>query len=62
MPENSRFSIFVLDGEVSDFSDIDTPYLRYEGLSWADAVELARLSFTQGFTVCIWQLSDGDSG
>lgn len=53
--ENDKFTVIVVDGEAADLGNFSTDSVRYDGLSWADSVELARLSFTQGFEVIIWK-------
>jgi len=58
--DNSRFCVVVVDGEAQDMGDFDTPSIRYDGLSWEESVQLARLSFEQGFEIVIWKLDDGN--
>lgn len=55
MDEKFRFTVIPIDGGPEDIDDIITPSIRYDGLSWAESVELARLSFLQGYTVVIWK-------
>lgn len=57
---DGRFTVIVVDGHAADFSDVYTDSVRYDGLSWPDSVELARLSFTQGFEVIVWKQDDDD--
>lgn len=54
------FTVLVVDGDVVDYADVGTQALRYDGLSWTDSIELVRLSFMQGYTVCIWRQEGGD--
>lgn len=56
------FSVIVIDGDFADASDYlsGTSSIRYNGLSWADSVELARMSFTQGFEIVIWKQDESD--
>ena len=55
---DGRFVVTVYAGDI--FDDC-APALRYGGLTWADSIELVRLSFEQGFTVVIW-LWEGCNG
>lgn len=57
--DNSRFCVVVVDGKAADLCSIDTPSLRYDGLSWEESAQLARLSFEQGFEIVIWKSDDG---
>lgn len=52
-------TVICVDGEAADLGDFSTPSLRYDNLSWNEAVDLARLSFAQGFEIVIWNLDDG---
>ena len=53
------FSVLAIDGGVMEWAeDATTPYLRYDGLTWTEAVELCRISFKNGFRCVIW-LADG---
>lgn len=58
MGENELFTVIVVDGEVANLCDIDTPSIRYDGLSWDESVQLARLSFAQGFEIVIWKIDN----
>lgn len=55
------FSVTAVDGPYFDAIDPDTDSLRFDGLTWDDAVALARLSFMQGFQVVIWATEDGEN-
>lgn len=57
-----RFCLLVCDGDVLEISDPYAPYLRYDVGSWQEAVEIFRLSFKQGFSVCIWPNDDQGGG
>lgn len=50
-----RFVVIPIDGGPEDIDNICAPSIRYDGLSWDESVELARLSFLQGYTVVIWR-------
>ena len=52
------YTVVVVDGDAADLTDIYTDSVRYDGLTWADSIELARLSFTQGFEIVIWKQSN----
>lgn len=54
------FTVIVIDGEATDLCDIDTPSIRYDGLTWDESVQLARLSFVQGFEIVIWKMGKAD--
>ena len=51
-----KFTVIVVDGVACDMGDFSTPSVRYDGLSWTESVELARLSFGQNFEVVIWKI------
>lgn len=53
------FTVVVIDGEASEMCEPYTNLLRYDGLTWADSVELVRLSFAQGFQAVIWRQEGG---
>lgn len=56
-----RFVVIVIDGEAADMGDFSTPSIRYDNLTWEESVQLARLSFSQGFEIVVWKLdNDGD--
>ena len=57
--DQERFTVFVVDGEAADIGDFDTPSIRYDDLSWEESVQLARLSFNQGFEIVVWKI-DGN--
>ena len=57
---NERFTIMVIDGDAIDLADPETPVIRYDGLSWDDAVYLCRLSFNQGYELVLWRMDGGE--
>lgn len=57
--DQERFTVIVVDGETADIGDFDTPSIRYDDLSWEESVQLARLSFNQGFEIVVWKI-DGN--
>ncbi len=57
--DQERFTVIVVDGEAADIGDFDTPSIRYDDLSWEESVQLARLSFNQGFEIVVWKI-DGN--
>ncbi len=60
---DERFDVIALDGDIFDFvEDPTTPYLKYQHLTWEEAVELCRLSFRQGFRCILWQTGDMEHG
>ena len=57
--DQERFTVIVVDGEAADIGDFDTPSIRDDDLSWEESVQLARLSFNQGFEIVVWKI-DGN--
>lgn len=55
MFEGQRFTVLAVDGAFLDAADPGTDALRFDGLTWEEAVELARLSFDQGYQIVIWR-------
>lgn len=49
------YSVTVINGNYLDAADIETETLHYDGLSFDEAVELCRLSFSQGYECVIWR-------
>lgn len=58
MQNDDRFDLLVLDGDVSDVNDPTTSALRYNNLSWEQSVQLAGLSFREGYVVVIWKKTE----
>lgn len=56
MQNDGRFTVIVVDGDAGDLGDFSTPSIRYDGLTWEDSVQLARLSFKQGFEIVVWKV------
>lgn len=56
MKNDDRFTVIVVDGEAADLGNFDTPSVRYDDLTWEQSVELAKLSFTQGFEIVLWKV------
>ena len=54
------FTVIPVDGEAVNVGDLETESLRYDGLTWDEAVELCRLSFLQGFECIIWKIEAGE--
>ena len=50
------FTVIPVDGEAVNLCDCVTESLRYDNLTWDEALELVRLSFLQGFEVIIWKI------
>lgn len=55
MFEGQRFTVLAVDGTFLDAADPGTDALRFDGLTWEEAVELARLSFDQGYQIVVWR-------
>ena len=47
------YTVFAIEGDFRHFMDSDCGYLKYEGLSWDEAVGLCRISFRQGYQCVI---------
>lgn len=56
MKNDDRFTVIVVDGESADLGNFDTDSIRYDNLTWDESVQLARLSFTQGFEIVLWKV------
>lgn len=54
--DGEKFTVIVVDGEAADMGDFATPSIRYDGLTWEQSVELAKLSFAQGFEIVLWKI------
>lgn len=53
------FTVIPVDGAAISAAEPMTQSLRYDGLTWTEAVELCRLSFAQGFECIIWKQEGG---
>ena len=58
MFENQLFTVIAIAGAFLDAADAGTDSLRFDGLTWDEAVTLARLSFGQGYEIVIWQVEE----
>ena len=58
MFEGRHFTVIPIDGSFLDVLGAETDSLRYDGLTWEEAVTLIELSFTQGFEVVIWLIPE----
>lgn len=58
MNDSIRFTVLAVDGSFFDVGELGTDSLRFDELTWDNAVDLARLSFAQGFQIIIWQAED----
>ena len=60
---DGQFCVIVVSGNAADLCDLSTESLRFDALSWEESVELARLSFLQGYEIIVWKQDDeGDGG
>ena len=50
------YTVLPINGSFLDVLDPGTESLRYDGLSWEEAVELWRISFNQGYECVIWRV------
>ena len=58
---DDRYSIYVINGDVFEWADDPyTPSLMFRELTWEKAVELAHLSFEEGYEVVIWRSDRGN--
>ena len=53
-----HFVVIPVDGEAIEAGDPYTNSLRYDNLTWDEAVELVRLSFLQGYECIIWKMAE----
>ena len=53
-----RFSLVVIDGDITDFLNIETQYLRYENIEWEEVTTLCASAFKQGFQCAVIKQSD----
>ena len=59
--KEDRYSIYIINGDVFAWAeDPYTPSLMFRELSWEKAVELAHLSFAEGYEVVFWKSEKGD--
>ena len=58
MFEGQRFTVLAIDGAFLDAADPGTDSLRFDGLTWDEAVYLARLSFDQGYQIVVWRMAE----
>ena len=56
--EGHYYTVIPVEGAAIEAGDPYTNSLRYDNLTWEEAVELVRLSFLQGFECIIWQMVD----
>ena len=58
------FTVIVVDGDFFNAFEIcsGTDSIRFDGLTWKDSMELARLSFMQGFEIVIWRQVEDEGG
>ena len=47
------FTVFAVDGDFRSFEELETNYMRYDKLSWEEAITLCLLSFRQGYQVIV---------
>ena len=50
-----KYKVLVFQGDVEAIIDPYSPALSFDGIAWEEAVELCRLSFTQGYGAVIWR-------
>ena len=58
MNENQLYTVIAIDGAFLDAADSNTDSQRFHGLTWEEAVTLARLAFGQGFEIVLWQVEE----
>lgn len=62
MGDEMRFVVVAVDGDPADIDNICIPSIRYGNLTWAESVELARISFRQGYCIIVWRQEEGGGG
>lgn len=60
MFENQLFTVIAIAGAFLDAAAAGTDSLRFDNLTWEEAVTLARLSFEQGFEIVVWRMPEAD--
>lgn len=60
MFEDQLFTVISVNGSFLDAADPGTDSLRFDNLTWEEAVELAKLSFSQGFELVLWRMPEAD--
>lgn len=60
MFEGQLFTVTAVNGSFLDAADYSTDSLRFDNLTWEEAVELARLSFLQDYEIVIWRMPEAD--
>ncbi len=61
--DDFTYTVLPINGSFLDVLDPGTESLRYDDLTWDEAVELCRLSFLQGFECVIWRTTEnGEAG
>ena len=56
---DGSYTVIAVDGHAVDAWVPETMSVRYDRLSWEEATQLMRLSFTQGFECILWKTPDG---
>lgn len=66
MDDRMRFTVIPIDGGPEAINDICTPSIRYDGLTWAESVELARIPQFEGcnrvYTPSFWGSQNTEIG
>lgn len=60
MFEDHFFTVTAVNGSFLDAADLDTDSLRFDNLTWEEAVQLDSLCFDQGFELVIWRMPEAD--
>lgn len=60
MFEGQLFTVIAVNGSFLDAVDPGTDSLRFDNLTWEEAIELARLSFEQGYEIVVWRMPEAD--
>jgi len=56
------FTIVIIDGDLCDLNELGTSVVRFDGLTRAEAHDLAEKSMAQGFCVAAWIAPREDAG
>ena len=53
LKDNVKFTVFTVDGDFFDYIEPGVYAVRYDNLTWREAVQLCRLAFRQGHDVVL---------
>ena len=53
------YTLFLIDGAFVDAMDPGTSVVRFDGLAWDEALNLARMGLEQGYDIVLRQNEEG---